>query len=54
MYLLHVKSENGSLPITPYGGGFLEQPVKTMQVLDVIQEVMWQKIAEENKKMERR
>ncbi len=46
-FLTVADREGGNLNVMPFAGGFLEQPVKTMEVLRTIQQVFAEKLKEE-------
>jgi len=53
MYLLVVNGDNGSVPALPYAGGFMEQPYRTLQVFETIQGKFWEKLSEDNNKLQK-
>jgi len=48
-----VNRETGELQVMPFSGGFLEQPSKTMDALQIIQERFCEKIFEEQERVKR-
>lgn len=53
-FILYANRDNGSLNRAPYDGGFLEQPYKTTEAIEVIQNVFCQKLHDEIKKANKR
>ena len=53
MFLTCVDRETGSLSVMPYQGGFLQQPHKTMQAIEIIQGRFRERLNEEIDKIGR-
>lgn len=50
MAVLSLGRESAELLHLPYDGGFLEQPVRTMQAVGIVQEVFSERLRDEYKK----
>ena len=50
MFVVFANRDNAALNVAPYGGGFLNQPFKTMQAVEIIQDEFTIKLQEEIKK----
>ena len=53
MFIAFANRDNAALNVAPYGGGFLDQPFKTMQAIELIQDEFSIKLQEEIKKSSR-
>ena len=50
MFLVFANRDNAALNATPYPGGFMNQPYKTMQAIQIIQNEFSEKLQEEIKR----
>lgn len=53
LFFICIDRETGSLLHMPYSGGAMEQPYKTMQVINYLQSLWIEKLADEIKRSKR-
>ena len=53
MFIVFANRDNAALNVAPYPGGYMQQPFKTMQAVELIQDEFTIKLQEEIKKSSR-